>query len=167
MAAKFVWYGPWKDVHSWTTSYFQCQHAKEHQHTKVPFVVPERHFDHMHVDLVGPLPLSLGFTHLLTVMDRSTWWPEAFAIYHQGRHGQAFTGGSVSRSGVLSDVSLDYGAQFISELWAAVAQIFGVSLHRITTYHLQANGLCKCFHCSLEAPLWASLKDSGWVDRLP
>ena len=33
---------------------------------------------HLHVDLVGPLPASReGYTHLFTVVDRTTRWPEA------------------------------------------------------------------------------------------
>lgn len=42
-----------------------------------------------------------------------------------------------------------------------------MKLHRTTAYHPQANGLCERFHRSLKAALRASLKDCGWVDRLP
>ena len=31
---------------------------------------------HVHIDIVGPLPPSGGFTHLLTMIDRTTNWPE-------------------------------------------------------------------------------------------
>ena len=35
------------------------------------FSVPHRRFDHMHIDIVGPLPPSReGHTHLLTMVDR-------------------------------------------------------------------------------------------------
>ncbi len=37
---------------------------------KIP--VPFRRFAHVHVDLVGPLPSSHGFTYLFTCIDRST-----------------------------------------------------------------------------------------------
>ncbi|KAJ8403960.1 hypothetical protein AAFF_G00343100 [Aldrovandia affinis] len=33
------------------------------------FKVPEKRFDHVNVDLVGPLPPSRGFTYLLTMVD--------------------------------------------------------------------------------------------------
>ena len=40
--------------------------------------IPAARFSHMHMDIVGPLPLSReGYTHLLTMIDRSTRWPEA------------------------------------------------------------------------------------------
>ena len=51
-------------------------------HQGPPRKVPERRFDHIHVNLVGPLPLlpSSGFTHLVTVIDRFSWWPEAIPL---------------------------------------------------------------------------------------
>jgi hypothetical protein len=37
-----------------------------------PIPVPGCSFAHIHIDLVGPLPLTQGFNFLLTVMDRTT-----------------------------------------------------------------------------------------------
>jgi hypothetical protein len=43
-----------------------------------PIPVPRQRFSHVHVDIVGPLPVSSeGFTYLLTVIDRTTRWIEA------------------------------------------------------------------------------------------
>ncbi|KAJ8388111.1 hypothetical protein AAFF_G00147290 [Aldrovandia affinis] len=54
-----------------------------HRHIKAPlerFSVPERRFDHVNVDLVGPLPPSHGYTYLFTMVDRTTHWPEAVPL---------------------------------------------------------------------------------------
>ena len=83
VAAKFVWHGLKKDVRDWANTCLECQRAKVHRHTKAPlelFPVPERRFDHVNVDLVGPLPSSHGFTYLLTMVDRTTRWPEAVPL---------------------------------------------------------------------------------------
>ncbi|TWW56015.1 putative RNA-directed DNA polymerase from transposon X-element [Takifugu flavidus] len=40
----------------------------------------ERRLDHVHVDLVGPFPPSHGCTYLLTMVDRTTRWPEAVPL---------------------------------------------------------------------------------------
>ena len=172
VAAKFVWHGLKKDVRDWADSCVECQRSKIHRHTKAPlahFPVPERRFDHVNVDLVGPLPSSLGFTYLLTMVDRTTRWPEAVPLTSgtTAEMARAFIGTWVARFGTPSDLSSDRGSQFTSELWNAIADSLGVKLHRTTAYHPQANGLCERFHRAMKASLRASLKDSGWVDRLP
>jgi hypothetical protein len=42
--------------------------------------VPIRRFSHIHVDLVGPLPASKGFTYQFTIIDRTSRWPEVIPI---------------------------------------------------------------------------------------
>lgn len=44
------------------------------QHT---FTLPEERFEHVHLDIVGPLPSSQGFGYILTMIDQFTRWPEA------------------------------------------------------------------------------------------
>ena len=70
ISSKFIWKGMNSQVGSWAKTCIQCQSSKIHTHIKSPletFNVPHRRFDHIHVDLVGPLPPSDGFTHLLTM----------------------------------------------------------------------------------------------------
>ena len=121
------------------------------------------------MDLVGPLPSSHGFTYLLTMVGRTTCWPEAVPLTSLAsvEMTRAFISTWVARFGTPSDISSDRGAQFTPELWSAVAQSLGVKLHHTTAYHPQANGLCERFHRSMKAALRASLKDSNWVDKLP
>ena len=113
-------------------------------------------------------PPSQGFTNLLMMVDRITRWPEAVPLASTTTSdvARAFIGTWVSQFGPPSDVSSDRGPQSTSELRNVVARGLGVRLHRTTTYP-QANGLCERFHRSWKAALWASLKDDGWVDRLP
>ena len=37
-------------------------------------------FDHLHIDIFGPLPPTQGFRYLLAIIDRSTHWPEAIPL---------------------------------------------------------------------------------------
>ena len=71
MTSRFFWPGMNADVRRWARSCLQCQRAKVHRHTTTPlgtFNTPDVRFDHVHIDLVGPLPTSQGCTylHLLT-----------------------------------------------------------------------------------------------------
>uniref|UniRef100_A0A669CFS1 Gypsy retrotransposon integrase-like protein 1 n=1 Tax=Oreochromis niloticus TaxID=8128 RepID=A0A669CFS1_ORENI len=172
VSSRFVWPGLRKSVKEWAAACIPCQRAKIHRHTQAPlesFRVPGRRFDHVHVDLVGPLPQSQGFTHLLTVVDRTTRWPEAvpLASTTAAAVARAFLSTWVSRFGPPADITSDRGPQFVSELWSAMADGLGVKVHRTTAYHPQANGMCERFHRSLKAAFRASLTDGNWVDRLP
>ncbi|KAJ8398569.1 hypothetical protein AAFF_G00420970 [Aldrovandia affinis] len=172
VSSKYVWHGLKKDVREWAAGCMECQQAKIHRHVKAPlavFEVPECRFDHVNVDIVGPLPPSRGFTHLLTMVDRTTRWPEPvpLASTTTADVARAFIDTWVSRFGTPSDLSSDRGSQFTSELWAEVARALGVRLHHTTAFHPQANGLCEHFHRSMKAAPRASLKDDSWTDRLP
>lgn len=172
VGAKFVWPGLRKDVRRWAAACVACQRAKVHPHTRAnlePFPIPARRFDHVHVDLVGPLPPSQGFTHLITMVDRTTRWPEAVPLSSttSADIARAFLSSWVARFGTPSDITSDRGPQFVSELWSAMAGSLGVQVHRTTAYHPQANGLCERFHRSLKAALRAALSDGNWIDRLP
>ena len=115
VSQKFVWRGLKKDVSTWVDSCVACQRAKIHSHTRAPFepfTVPERRFDHVNVDLVGPLPPSHGFTYLLTMVDRTTRWPEAVPLSSTASSdvARAFIGTWVACFGTPSDLSSDRGS---------------------------------------------------------
>ncbi len=42
-----------------------------------PIPIPQHHFSHLHVDLVGPLQYSNNFNYIFTNIDRTTKWMEA------------------------------------------------------------------------------------------
>ena len=83
MTSKFVWHGIGWQVSLWARTCVACQRAKVQRHVRSPlqeFQVPPRRFQHIHVDLVGPLPVSRGNTMLFTIVDRFTRWPEAIPM---------------------------------------------------------------------------------------
>ena len=172
MTSKFVWHGIAKDVRAWARACIGCQTAKVHRHNRAPLHKFERataRFAHVHVDLVGPLPSSRGFTHLLTVIDRFTRWPEAIPLSQTDAAaiGSAFPLHWVARFGVPTDITSDRGPQFTSEIWRALAETLGTKIHHTTAYHPQANGLVERFHRSLKAALRARLTSPVWIDDLP
>ena len=83
VAQKFVWHGLNKQVNTWSRVCIQCQASNIQTHIKAPlktFSVPARRFEHINVDLIGPLPPSQGFTYLITIVDRFKRWPEAIPL---------------------------------------------------------------------------------------
>lgn len=132
------------------------------KHVRAPlakFKVPQRRFDHIHVDLVGPLPPPNGFTHLLTVIDRFSRWPEAIPLNDttSSSCGQALVSNWIGRFGIPLDISSDRGPQFTSHIWTAISRLLGTHLHHTTAYHLQSNSLVERFHRHLKSALRACL----------
>ncbi len=76
---------------------------------------PRRRFSHLHVDLVGPLPTSQeGYSHLLTVIDRSSRWIEAIPMLSTSAQAcaDAVIGGWVARFGIPDLITSDRGPQW-------------------------------------------------------
>ncbi|GFS29387.1 integrase catalytic domain-containing protein [Nephila pilipes] len=44
------------------------------------FEPPSSRFEHVHIDLIGPLPPSESFRYCLTCVNRFSKWPEAFPL---------------------------------------------------------------------------------------
>ena len=149
------------EVQRWARAH--CQASKIHRHIKAPratFPPVQHRFQHIHVDIVGPLPSSLGSTHHLTVFDRFMDWPETSRVLLHGW---------ITHFGTPSVITSDRGSQFVSELWRHFSTFLGVELHQTTAYHPQANGLVERFHRDLKASLRTRLKTTGdnWTDQLP
>ncbi len=133
------------------STFATCQRNKVHRHTIVPlstFATQDARFDHVHIDLVGPLPPSDGFTYLITCVDRFTRWPEAVPIKDitADTVSQAFIATWVSCFGVPSTITTDRGRQFESHLFKSLLQVLGSIRIRTTSYHPIANGLVERFH---------------------
>ena len=162
VANKFVWNGLQKQVGTWAKQCIACQSSKVQAHIRAPlekFSVPHSRFDHIHVDLVGPLPPSNGFTPLLTVIDRFSRWPEAIPLNNidSSSCAQALVFHWIARFGVPLDLSSDRGPQFTSQLWTSISRLLGTQLHHTTAYHPQSNGLVERFHRHLKSALRARL----------
>jgi len=110
--------------------------------------VPDARFNQIHIDLVGPLPSSHGFSYILTCIDHFTRWPEVIPITDITAEtvARGFIQGWISRFSVPSTVTTDRGRQFESSLWSNLMQLLGCKRIRTTSYHLVANGLIECFH---------------------
>jgi hypothetical protein len=101
--------------------------------------VPVRRFSHIHVDLVGPLPRSSGFSYLFTVVDRTTRWPEAVPLMSTTAAdcAAALLQGWIQRFGVPDIITSDRGPQFTSSLWVSLCTLLSISHTHTTAYHPQ------------------------------
>ena len=173
IAEKFVWPSLRQDVTKWARECQHCQRAKILRHTTPPigeFVVPEKRFDHLNLDLVTLTP-SNGYKYLLTIVDRFSRWPTAIPIKDITVDTilDAFAHGWVSTYGVPSSITTDRGSQFLSGAWNQLMATWGISTHTTTAYHPEANGLVERLHRRLKEALLAASHDcpQDWYWKLP
>ena len=173
IADRYVWPGLAKDVTLWTRACLDCQASKVNRHTKAPITAmpnPKRRFSCIHLDIVGPLPVSSGFRYLLTIIDRASRWPEAFPMIDCTARdcAQAFLQGWISRFGVPEHITSDRGPQFKSQFWTSLNELMGIKLHHTTAYHPISNGVIERTHRHLKSVLMARLGASpSWFQQLP
>ena len=160
------------DIARWCRTCKGCQTAKVSRHnTPVfgKFTVPTERFDHVHVDIVGPLPYADGFRYLLTCVDRFTRWPEAIPMVdiRADTVADAFFSGWIARYGTPATITTDRGAQFESKLWDSLCNQNGIIRNRTTSYHPQSNGMVERFHRQLRAAIMAHESPNPWTITLP
>ena len=172
ITSRYVWPSINHDVREWARTCLACQRAKVHRHTVTPvgrFLPPSARFDSVHIDLVGPLPPSSGFTYLLTCVDRFTRWPEAIPLPDCSAETVAFHFISrwIANFGTPSSITTDRGRQFESVLFQSLCRLLGSHRIHTTAYHPQSNGLVERFHRTLKAALKTSSDPANWYHRLP
>lgn len=80
---RFVWPLMTKDIGYFVRTCIQCQRCKVQRHNKSAlgtYGPIDRRFDHINIDIIGPLPVSKGNRNCLTCIDRFSRWPTAIAI---------------------------------------------------------------------------------------
>lgn len=168
---RYVWPGIRKDCRSWARTCIPCQKSKVSRHVHAPvhdFKLPSARFSHVHVDLIGPLPISNGYKYCLTAVDRFTRWPEAIPLTDITAENvaKAFISMWISRFGCPEKVTTDRGRQFESHLFSKISSIIGSHHLKTTAYHPAANGLVERFHRQLKAAIMCHA-DESWTETLP
>jgi RNase H-like domain found in reverse transcriptase/Integrase zinc binding domain/Integrase core domain len=173
VSSRFVWRGMANDVHQWCRECLQCARGKGGGTIPgqvQPIQVPQERFLHVHVDLVGPLPVSPeSHTYVLSVIDWTTRWPELFPLRDvtAATCVDTFTSGWVAHYGVPTAMTTDRGVQFTSELWHVMCRTLGIRHILTTAYHPQSNRMVERLHRQVKDSLRARGCGAAWLEHLP
>ena len=150
----------------------KCQQCKVTRHNKfLPnhFITPNARFDHIHLDLVGQFPYSSGYTHVFTMIDRFSRWPEAVPIEDTSAAtvARAFYDNWIDRYGTLLVITTDQGVQFESRLFTVLLTVLGIGRNRTTAYRPASNGMVERLHREIKTALMCHSATENWVRLLP
>ncbi len=129
IVARAVWRGMNSDVAAWVQDCQACCMGKVTAQLAAPvqpIAVPAKRFSHIHIDLVGPLPVAEdGSTYLLTMADRTTRWLEATPLRSMevAVCKDMFIATWVTRFGVPATVTSDRGRHFSSAVWSICSKV--------------------------------------------
>ncbi|XP_066983829.1 uncharacterized protein [Macrobrachium rosenbergii] len=114
-------------------------------------------------DVVGPLPKTKsGFTHLLTIMDRASKFPEAFPM-------RRITSKAVfdklieffSRYGLPRIIQTDCGTNFTSKVFKGKCAELAIQHNTSVPYHPESQGVVEKFHQTLRSILKKCCYEQG------
>ena len=171
LTTKYFWPKINADVNEWSRACIACQKYKINKHTKSKFQefnVPKGRFDQIHIDIVGPLPQSNGFTYLFTMIDRFSRWVEAIPLRNitASTIAEKLVSSWIARFGVPRIITSDQGSQFESLLFRELSNLLGNPKIRTSTYHPQSNGMVEKFHRHLKTALKAATNAKNWTSNL-
>lgn len=171
ITTKFFWPAMNRDVGVWTRACLDCQRAKIHRHVTTPLseFPPSQRFEHIHIDIIGPLRLSNDYRYCVTIIDRCTKWPEAVPLMEITAENvaKALYESWIARFGCPLRISTDQGRQFESSLFKSLMERFGITRIRTTAYHPQSNGQIERWHRTLKSALMARGASTRWTYELP
>jgi len=165
---RYVWPHIQRDCRIWTRACLACQQVKVSRHVSAPlgqFKSPSARFEHIHVDLIGPLPPSSPYRYCLTAVDRYTCCPEAWPLESITAESVAKTlfAGWISRFGVPRRITTDQVRQFESKLFKALGIHSGFRRSRTTSwFHPAAKGMVERLHRQLKNAI-SCHRGSTWL----
>lgn len=166
-----------KDVNGWVRSCNNCQKNKTSTQKPIgllkPIDVPSRNWEVIHMDFIGPLPISgkNKFDTILTVIDRLS------KMIHLIPTHQTATAADTARlmfdnvvkyHGVPDSIISDRDTRFTSNFWRELAKVMGIKLRLSSAFHPETDGLCERANRTVIQLLRndSNLKANNWTDNL-
>jgi hypothetical protein len=169
------WPGMFKDVEKFVSTCKECQLNKQptSKPAGVPHIlpVPERPWQSIAMDFVGPLTESQGFKNILVIMDRFSGFllcfplPEKYSAIHAA---DTFLHTFYGRYGLPETIISDRDSRFTGKFWQTLQKTMGIELLMSTAFHQETNGQVERTNKTIMQMLriYANSPGSNWAGNL-
>jgi hypothetical protein len=173
----FYWPNMWKDlINAYVPSCVDCQRNKNLTSRPKgplhPLQVPDKHFDSVAIDFIGPLPKDDGFDCIVTMTDRLgadvqiiacniDMMAEDFVVIFFNRW--------FCENGCPLELITDRNKLFVSRFWKALMKLSDIKHKMSTAFHPQTDGTSERTNKTVVQALRFHVErnQSGWAKALP
>jgi Integrase zinc binding domain/Integrase core domain len=139
------WPGMEQDIKDYVKQCDTCQKrkTKKDQDLASSAKITPKPFDHIGIDVMGPLPRTLtGKRYIIIAIDFFTKWPEAVAVEEADAQAvvKFLHQDIICRHGVPSQITSDRGTEFLNDLVTEFERTYRIKHIKTTAYHPQGNG---------------------------
>ena len=136
--------------------------SEDYRHNRAPFhsfKAPNERFLHIHADIVGRLPVSHGYSYLLSILCRFTRHVELVPLRDVTAKecANAFLLHWVGRFGCPTQMTTDRDRQFTSYLWKEMCEFLGTKLSHTIAYYPRPMGWLNALIVRLKQLLSATI----------
>jgi transposase InsO family protein len=169
------WPGMFNDVEKFVSTCKECQLNKQptSKPAGVPHIlpVPERPWQSIAMDFVGPLTESQGFKNILVIMDRFSGFllcfplPEKYSAIHAA---DTFLHTFYGRYGLPETIISDRDSRFTGMFWQTLQKTMGIELLMSTAFHQKTDGQVERTNKTIMQMLriYANSPGSNWSSNL-
>lgn len=163
------------EVNEYVRSCDVCQRVKTGHHfwsgLLQPLPIPDKVWEHISLDFIDGLPLSLGKDCIMVVVDRLTKVGHFIALSHPYSAttvAQLFLDNIYKLHGMPQTIVSDRDKLFTSHFWKELFSLMGTKLHMSRSYHPQTDGQTERLNRCLEQYLraMASQRPKMWAKWL-
>nr|CAD2207460.1 unnamed protein product [Meloidogyne enterolobii] len=147
MKLRFYWPNMNEDIKNYIISCESCQKVKDAFHPNheelYPIKKPSIPFEHLHMDVIGPLITSTkGYKYILSIIDSFSKYLICCPLKDQTAPSimRIIIDQIITKYGVPKYITSDQGRNFTSQIMKDISKIFGFEQIFTVSYHQSANG---------------------------
>ena len=133
--------------------------------------IPERPWDSIGIDFLGPLPKSGGHKNIMVIVDRFSSFllcfplPEKFSAVHVS---DIFVQNFYGKYGLPKSIVSDRDSRFTGGFWQALQKALGIELLMATAFHQETNGQVERTNKTIMQMLriFGNQTGNDWADNL-